>query len=88
MEEGKLREGKGWLHPRVQECCAGTRAGMCQHVPKAGPTTQRCSWAHGEMVGGRIPQTPSPRGFGAHPVLCPTCPTTLSSSNTTAFTPP
>lgn len=49
MEEGKLREGRGWLHPRAAGMPCRTRAGVWQHVPRAGPATKSCSWTRGEV---------------------------------------
>lgn len=81
MEEGKLREERRWMSRGLQECRAGTRAGVCQLVPRAGPATQ--GWGHGEVGGPGILKPPSPRGFRAHPLLYPTHSTALSSSNPT-----
>lgn len=58
MEEGKLREGKGWLSRGLQECRAGTRAGVCQLVPRAGPATQR--WGPRGGWGGQESSNPQP----------------------------
>lgn len=87
MEEGKLREGRGWLHPWA--------AGMlCRDPGRRVPArpqgrTSQAALLLGPWGGGvgRIPQTHTSAGFRAHSVQCPTCSTALSSSNPTASTP-
>lgn len=88
MGEGKLREGRGRLRPQAP----GT---PCRDPGRRVPARPQGRTSHptpllgprGGEGGGRTPQTPSPRGLGAHPVPRPTRSTALCSSNPTASTP-